>query len=97
MRYFVSEYQSSLDGWTLHFLLRRHPDIPNVLDDPAVKMIANSHKKSPAQILLRHLVQQDVAVIPGAKTNSQIAENINVSKVNYHLRPFVSNLFCIDL
>lgn len=60
--------------------MNRHPDIPNVLDDPVVKEIASNHKKTAAQVLLRHLVQQDIAAIPRATSNSQIAENINVNK-----------------
>ncbi|KHJ87526.1 oxidoreductase, aldo/keto reductase family protein [Oesophagostomum dentatum] len=34
------------------------------LTDPLVKELAEKHKKTPAQILLRHLIQRGIAVIP---------------------------------
>ena len=34
------------------------------LTDPIVNGLAEKHKKTPAQILLRHLIQRGLAVIP---------------------------------
>ncbi|EPB65303.1 hypothetical protein ANCCEY_15634 [Ancylostoma ceylanicum] len=34
------------------------------LSDPVVKELAAKHNKTPAQILLRHLIQRGMAVIP---------------------------------
>ena len=49
-----------------------------VLEDPAVIDIARAHSKTPAQVLLRHLIQQDVIVIPKSIFEKRIQENVNV-------------------
>nr|SVE75624.1 EOG090X0289 [Daphnia hispanica] len=54
------------------------PEIPGVLEDPVVLEIANKHSKTPAQILLRHLIQEDVVVIPKSVSKSRIQENFGV-------------------
>lgn len=43
-----------------------------------VKDIANKYNKSPAQILLRHLVQQNIAVIPKSGNPERIKNNIDI-------------------
>ncbi|CAG2069003.1 unnamed protein product, partial [Timema podura] len=55
--------------------------IPNLspLNDPVVVKIAQKHKKSPAQILLRHIVQRGIAVIPKSANPVRIKENFDVS------------------
>lgn len=63
---------------TTNFLLLSELHHVNVLEDDQVKSIAECHSKTPAQILLRHLVQQGVAVIPGSTDRNQIIENFNV-------------------
>uniref|UniRef100_A0A1B6BXR5 NADP-dependent oxidoreductase domain-containing protein n=1 Tax=Clastoptera arizonana TaxID=38151 RepID=A0A1B6BXR5_9HEMI len=50
----------------------------NPLEDPMVENIAHAHKKTPAQILLRHLLQLGVAVIPKSVTPSRIESNFDV-------------------
>jgi len=54
------------------------PQIPPVLEDPLVLKMSKLHAKTPAQILLRHLVQQDIAVIPKSATPKRIQENIQI-------------------
>ncbi len=49
-----------------------------VLEDPAVIDIARAHSKTPAQVLLRHLIQLDVIVIPKSISEKRIQENFNV-------------------
>lgn len=49
-----------------------------VLTDPVIQEIANKHKKSVAQILLRWAVQHDVGIIPKSTNAVHIAENMNV-------------------
>nr|CAD7401749.1 unnamed protein product [Timema cristinae] len=53
--------------------------IPNLspLNDPVVVKIAQKHKKSPAQILLRHIVQRGIAVIPKSANPVRIKENFD--------------------
>ncbi|WP_140917964.1 aldo/keto reductase [Limnobaculum xujianqingii] len=49
-----------------------------VLDDPLLKTIANSYHKSPAQVVLRWHLQQDMVIIPKSVTPSRIAENVDI-------------------
>jgi diketogulonate reductase-like aldo/keto reductase len=54
---------------------------PDLLEHPLVKQIASSHEKSPAQVLLRHLIQQGIIVIPKSANPIRIKENGQVPKV----------------
>lgn len=53
-------------------------DRRSVLQDPAVTAIAETHGKSPAQVLLRWGLQQGRSVIPKSTRRERISENINV-------------------
>jgi diketogulonate reductase-like aldo/keto reductase len=53
---------------------------PDLLEHPLVKQIASSHEKSPAQVLLRHLTQQGIIVIPKSANPIRIKENGQVPK-----------------
>lgn len=53
-------------------------DRTSVLQDPAVTAIAESHGKSPAQVLLRWGLQQGRSVIPKSTKRARIAENLDV-------------------
>lgn len=57
---------------------RLHVQIPELLTSPVVLEIAKKYNKTPAQVLLKALIQQDVAVIPKSVTPSRIVENFNV-------------------
>jgi len=48
---------------------------PGILENPVVGTIAKAHGKSPAQIMLRFLVQQDIVVIPKSTNHTRIFEN----------------------
>jgi diketogulonate reductase-like aldo/keto reductase len=48
------------------------------LDDPVIAGIAKKYGKSPAQIMLRWLVEQDFVVIPKSVTPERIRENTQV-------------------
>ncbi|VVD04659.1 unnamed protein product [Leptidea sinapis] len=55
------------------------PDkFPDLLGLPVVKEIADKHGKTPAQVLLRFLVQQKIVVIPKSTTENRIKENANI-------------------
>lgn len=49
-----------------------------MFEEEAVKAIAKTHAKTPAQILLRYQIQNGVAVIPKSVHAERIQENINV-------------------
>lgn len=65
---------------------KRIPDLPIVLKDSTVQEIARTHSKTPAQVLLRHLMQQDVIVIPKSVSQKRIQENF---QVGYSTRSFI--------
>ncbi|EPB76298.1 oxidoreductase, aldo/keto reductase family protein [Ancylostoma ceylanicum] len=48
---------------------------PNDLEDPNVKKLAEKHKKTPAQILLRYVMDRNIAIIPKSVNPSRIVEN----------------------
>ncbi|EPB66544.1 oxidoreductase, aldo/keto reductase family protein [Ancylostoma ceylanicum] len=50
----------------------------NPLSDPEVKELAAKHNKTPAQILLRHLIQRGMAVIPKSVKPERVKENMAV-------------------
>ncbi|XP_052645196.1 aldo-keto reductase family 1 member B10-like isoform X1 [Harpia harpyja] len=54
------------------------PGEPVLLDDPRIKEIAVRHDKTPAQILIRFLIQRDVIVIPKSEKPQRVEENIKV-------------------
>ncbi|GIY49718.1 aldo-keto reductase family 1 member A1, partial [Caerostris extrusa] len=54
------------------------PDEPSVMGDPRIKEIAERHKKSPAQILLKFNVQRGVIVIPKSVTEERIRTNFEI-------------------
>ncbi|KAJ3643651.1 hypothetical protein Zmor_026350 [Zophobas morio] len=56
--------------------------MPNLLGDPEVVKIAQKHSKSPAQIVLRFLVQIGVAPIPKSVIRQQLVENISIFDFN---------------
>ncbi|KAL9181925.1 hypothetical protein ACHAXT_012268 [Thalassiosira profunda] len=51
---------------------------PSLLKDPAIIGIGTAHNKSPAQVLLRFLLQLGVVVLPKSVKPHRMAENIDV-------------------
>lgn len=49
-----------------------------MFSEPAAKELAEKYGKTPAQVLLRFLVQSDVAVIPKSVHTERIRENIDI-------------------
>lgn len=54
------------------------PQRPNILGDETITKIAEKHKRSSAQIILRFFVQNNVVMIPKSVTPSRLKENFDL-------------------
>ena len=70
----LKEHNIALQAW--YPLGGRGND--SIMTEPLVQGLAEKHGKSPAQVLLRWHIQQGHIVIPGSKTPSHIAQNIDL-------------------
>ena len=70
----LTEHNIALQAW--YPLGGRGND--SIMGEPLIGEIAKAHGKSPAQVILRWHVQQGDIVIPGSKTPSHIAQNIEL-------------------
>lgn len=50
-----------------------------LISDPSVVAISQKLNKTPAQILLRWALQQNIALIPKARSQKRIEENIDLN------------------
>jgi len=51
---------------------------PKLLDDPKLGELAKKYGKSPAQLVLRWLVQREIVTIPKTVNKNRLAENLNI-------------------
>ncbi|GAU95514.1 hypothetical protein RvY_07118 [Ramazzottius varieornatus] len=51
---------------------------PGLLDEPVLKIISEKYHKTPAQILLRWLIQRDIGVLPKSIHKDRLKENFEV-------------------
>ena len=74
--------------------LYKDTDPINLLEDPVILEISERYKKTPAQVLLRHLVQRGLVVIPKSGNPKRIQENFNIFDFNLDCEDFekVENL-----
>ncbi|XP_037068073.1 aldo-keto reductase family 1 member B1-like [Pollicipes pollicipes] len=49
-------------------------ELPDLLNNPVVRLVAEKHKRTAAQVLLRFLAQQDIIVIPKSTKATRIRE-----------------------
>ncbi|XP_076318486.1 1,5-anhydro-D-fructose reductase-like isoform X2 [Tachypleus tridentatus] len=57
-------------------------DLPNLLKDTSIQAIAERNQKTPAQILLRWLIQRGIIVIPKSSKPIRIKENFEIFDFN---------------
>lgn len=50
----------------------------SIMSEPVIEEIAKTHGKSPAQVILRWHVRLGHSIVPGSKTPSHIAENLDL-------------------
>ena len=74
LKVLLTEHNIALQAW--YPLGGRGND--SIMTEPVVQSIAEKYGKSPAQVLLRWHIQQGHVVIPGSKTPSHIADNIDL-------------------
>ncbi|XP_062123835.1 aldo-keto reductase family 1 member B1-like [Drosophila sulfurigaster albostrigata] len=53
-------------------------ELPNLFDIPEVKEIAAAHGKTPAQVLLRWIVDNGIVIIPKSTNPERLKQNLNV-------------------
>ncbi|XP_066257453.1 1,5-anhydro-D-fructose reductase-like [Euwallacea similis] len=63
---------------TLFTKFGKKVEVPNILKNPTVNQIANKHKKTPAQILLKHIVQNGICAIPKSTNPQRLRENMDL-------------------
>lgn len=51
---------------------------PRLLNEPILSEIAQKHKKSVAQVLIRYHIEKDLVVVPKSSNKQRIIENIDV-------------------
>jgi diketogulonate reductase-like aldo/keto reductase len=53
------------------------------IDDPLVARLAEKYERTPAQVLLRHLVQRGIVVVPKSIKAQRLKENFQVLSRKY--------------
>ncbi|XP_034231070.1 aldo-keto reductase family 1 member C23-like protein isoform X1 [Thrips palmi] len=50
--------------------------LPDLINDPTIVAVAQKYKKSPGQVLLKHIVQRGVCAIPKSLSKERIEQNL---------------------
>lgn len=72
-------------SFLIAFLFFSLNDFPDILGHPTVQQLAKKYNKLPGQILLKHLIQEDVIVIPKSGNPDRIKANIDI--FDFELQP----------
>jgi len=81
----------------IFFRVFRKVNVPNLLDHAIVSKISAKHGKTPAQVLLRFLTQEEIIVIPKSVTPERIKENMEVRHVTTIVNVHSLSLYLMDL
>ena len=71
----ISKYGTVLESW---FPLGGRGNTRDLFNDPTIKSIADAHKKTSAQVLLRWHLQDNNIAIPGSSNPDHILENYQI-------------------
>lgn len=71
----LKQYNTVLESW---YPLGGRSHVQELLRDAAIRAIAESHDKTPAQVILRWHIQAGFVAIPGSGNVRHIAENIAI-------------------
>jgi len=58
--------------------IKKENAVPDLLENLTVLKVAEKYKKTSAQILLKHIIQKDIATIPKSTNPSRIKENFEL-------------------
>ena len=72
---YLQRYGTIIESW---YPFGGRGNTQELFGNESVKRIADSHGKTPAQIILRWHIQAGYVTIPGSKDPSHIRENINI-------------------
>ncbi|KAK0428346.1 hypothetical protein QR680_010751 [Steinernema hermaphroditum] len=61
-----------------NFKLAKFEEAPSPFENETVKKLSEKYGKTPAQILLRHLVQRNISVIPKSTNEKRLKENFDI-------------------
>ena len=72
---YLSRYRTIIESW---YPFGGRGNTQELFGNESIKRIAQSHSKTPAQIILRWHIQAGYVTIPGSKNPSHIRENMNI-------------------
>ena len=75
----ITAYSSFGPQSFLELDMQRAKDTPLLMDNASIKEMAEKHRKTPAQVLLRWATQRHVAVIPKSNDQGRLAQNLDVT------------------
>lgn len=78
----ITAYSSFGPQSFLELEMKAAKDAPLLFDNPMIKEVADKHKKTPAQVLLRWATQRGVAVIPKSNNPGRLAQNLDITSWN---------------
>ena len=74
----VTAYSSFGPQSFLELNMQKAKDTPMLFEHATIKKIADTHSKTPAQVLLRWATAREIAVIPKSNNQGRLAQNLDV-------------------
>lgn len=75
----VTAYSSFGPQSFLELDFKKANNTPTLFEHPTIKIIADKHAKTPAQVLLRWATQRGLAVIPKSNSPERLVQNLDVN------------------